>query len=290
MHDFKKAVNLSVKNNILKSGWLKKKRGGMMWQKRWVVLTEDYLVYYGSPQTMLAPKFAISLKDSTLSRLPGKDPIIEISSIHMPEKKSLFGGSVKKTIGFLAENEIELQEWLMPLKSVIGIGTFRINSNKPVHYVNYEIRKLWTSILDKKNQTPLHYLAMNLYQGLVSAVDEIEIACWLIENGCNLNTRDKDGNTPLHLAISNGSTKELVRCFVIKGSDITIKNNSNRTAISLLDKSKTNHDDVLKVLSSTLKLTSSTYIEKNRLAFDNRLKGFSYLTIFFTKQDSIGQR
>ena len=290
MNAFKIAVDTSVKNNTLKTGWFKKKRGGMMWQKRWVVLTEDYLVYYNSPNSTQNPRFAISLKDAHLNRVAGKDPIIEISSAHMPEKKSIFGGAIKKTVAFFAENEIELQDWLMPLKSVIGIGTFRTNSNKPVNYINYEIRRLWTSIFDKKKQTPLHYLAMNLHKGSKLLDEEIDVACWLIENGCDLNAQDIDGNTPLHLAVINNSSLNLLRCFLIKGSDIQIRNNSHKTPLSLIDKNKQNQESILKVLSSTSRLNNNLYIERNRLAFSHRSNGYSYLTIYFTKQDSTNQR
>ncbi len=85
----------STGNAVLKDGWLKKKRGGMMWQKRWFVLNEDYFIYYKSDATISNPKFAIPLLGCTVQRLAGSAPIIELTSPAMAEKKSYFGSSNK---------------------------------------------------------------------------------------------------------------------------------------------------------------------------------------------------
>jgi hypothetical protein len=59
----------------IKQGWLKKKRGGFTWQKRWAVLTEDYLLYYVNNMPLsldnLKPKFGISLQGCTIVRAQG---------------------------------------------------------------------------------------------------------------------------------------------------------------------------------------------------------------------------
>jgi hypothetical protein len=155
----KQALNMSVGNSKLKQGWLKKKRGGWNWQKRWFVLTEDYIIYYKNPQSINNPKFAIPLEGCTVQRSTGmsKEPIIELTSPNMGEKKKLFGGSKNiKTISFLAETEKELQEWLMPLKAVAGVDTLR--ESPPVQYVHTELCQLWVAAVDKNLETPLHLL------------------------------------------------------------------------------------------------------------------------------------
>lgn len=44
--------------NVLKCGWLKKKRpGGFIWSKRFVVLTQDFLIYYKNEQQHLLQQF-----------------------------------------------------------------------------------------------------------------------------------------------------------------------------------------------------------------------------------------
>ena len=155
----KQALNMSVGNSTLKQGWLKKKRGGWNWQKRYFVLTEDYIIYYKNPQSINNPKFAIPLEGCTVQRSTGlnKDPIIELTSPNMGEKKKLFGGSKNnKMISFLAENEKELQEWLMPLKAVSGVETLR--ASPPVNYIHTELCQLWVAAVDKNLETPLHLL------------------------------------------------------------------------------------------------------------------------------------
>eukprot|EP01038_Epipyxis_sp_PR26KG_P005251 gene5251-7297_t len=113
--------------NILKEGWLKKKRGGsILDKKRWAILTEDHLLYFKNPQSLDRPRFMLPVVGCSIQRLPiSKDPIIELVSPFMSEKKTMFGSSKKKLILLTAENEQELQEWLMPLRAVAGNVSLR---------------------------------------------------------------------------------------------------------------------------------------------------------------------
>jgi hypothetical protein len=121
INEFKKKLRMSVgsglmSKSILKSGWLKKRRGGMFWQKRFFVLTEDFFIYYNSEDSMNKPMFAIPLMGCSVKRVPGKENIMEVTSPHMGDKRSIFGSSSKKAFMLCTDTEVELQEWLMPLK------------------------------------------------------------------------------------------------------------------------------------------------------------------------------
>ena len=51
------------------------------------------------------------------------------------------------------------------------------------------------SFKTKRNQTPLHFVALRN-----DKVDAVKVASWLIKDGARLNDRDISGNTVLHLA------------------------------------------------------------------------------------------
>jgi ankyrin repeat protein len=231
----KQALNTSVGNDTLKQGWLKKKRGGMMWLRRFVVLTEDYIIYYKNEQSLHLPKFAIPLEDITVRRPPNtKELSFEVTSPNMVEKKSFFGNSSssggKKSIQFLVESEQDLQEWMLPLKLIAGVEENLRPPNSsapPITYVNLLVRQLWVSQRDHQGNTPLHVLAflsrnrekLRLYlkdkpyaekeNADAGAVNEktfakaaaeqvVQLAAWLIESGCPVNAQNSRGQTALH--------------------------------------------------------------------------------------------
>ena len=67
-----------------------------MWQRRWAILTEDHMVYFKDPANLSMPKFAIPLEGCSITRVVGsKEPVLEITSQLMGEKKGLFGTSNK---------------------------------------------------------------------------------------------------------------------------------------------------------------------------------------------------
>ena len=119
--EIKRAVHSSVDKGLIKEGWLKKKRDGLLWHKRWVVLSDDFIVIFKSPASLNNPNTAIPLQGCTVSRLANsKEPVLEVSSPNIEEKKGFFGGSGNRSFYLLAESEKELQDWLMPLRAVTG--------------------------------------------------------------------------------------------------------------------------------------------------------------------------
>jgi hypothetical protein len=306
MHQIKQALHKSVGTSSLKSGWLKKKRGGMMWQKRWMVLTEDYIIYYKNPQTINNPKFAIPLQGCTIQRLPGsKDPIFELIAPNMGEKKSIFGSSTKKSMNFLCESEKDLQEWLLPLKAVAGVGTFRTT---PVHYVNTDLRKLWVTMEDIENEIALHSLMKSPLlmsssgkKSSASAPDDhfiediIAVVAWLIEFGSNINHQNIRGETPLFVAISNLIDPRIVRCLLVKGADTKLPNSRGVSPLDLInqqeDRRKLYHEMLHSLGGSKGKPMApqvmnnpiNAVIERNYFS-NGKLKGYSQLSLFFGMQ------
>ncbi len=59
-----------------------------------------------------------------------------------------------------------------------------------------------------------------------------DIVRLLLQKNADLNTKDNNGNTPLHIAVKNGNyfvVKELLRA----GADKNIKNNEGKTALDI---------------------------------------------------------
>jgi len=305
----KEALHMSVGNSSLKSGWLKKKRGGMMWQKRWVVLTEDYMIYYKNPQSINNPKFAIPLEGCTVQRLTGsKDPIVELIAPNMGEKKTLFGSSTKKSMTFLAESEKDLQEWLIPLKAVAGVGTLR--TSNPVKYINTDIRRLWVNVQDIENDTPLHTLVKvlsgqlkaqhdsNYIERPVNIEDAIHFICWIVEFGCPVNAQNLRGETALFLAVVSNLDKNIVRALMLKGADPRIGNVRGIAPLELMNNNpdkKRLYFDVLQALNNMKTQTkpaaissangaASPSVERNNYSVAGKLKGYSYLSLLFNTQ------
>jgi myosin heavy subunit/ankyrin repeat protein len=149
----------------IKEGYLKKVsqgRWGLRQQKRWVELHEEHLIYFknkGDKQ----PRGAIPLKEAKVKRHPAANakegPSFELFSEEISLKKKKSNASLL----FVCENEKELQEWLIPLKVLIGIDSaFRTTS--PVTYVNSGLRDAWLAERNAFGETPLH-IACRFYNG-----------------------------------------------------------------------------------------------------------------------------
>lgn len=66
--------------------------------------------------------------------------------------------------------------------------------------------------------------------GMAAAFGKTDVAIALIEGGADLDTRNKDGSTPLHAA-SFLCYPEIVQALLDKGADKNARNNSGGTAL-----------------------------------------------------------
>jgi ankyrin repeat protein len=67
----------------------------------------------------------------------------------------------------------------------------------------------------QEGRTPLHWAALG---------GSAEVASFLISKGAQIQARDKDGQTPIHLVI----TEEIARMLIKRGGDVTSKDNYGR--------------------------------------------------------------
>jgi len=85
--------------------------------------------------------------------------------------------------------------------------------------------------------TPLHKVAMGTSK---------EIAELLLSKGADVNAREKDGGTPLHLVAALSGDKEIAELLLAKGADVNAKDNNGFTP--LLRGAYGGHKDVVELL------------------------------------------
>jgi len=98
---------------------------------------------------------------------------------------------------------------------------------------------------DYLGRTPLFSALANYPSDKYAPVDNkyTKVISYLLNHGASINSRDRDGNTPLHNAISRGKS-ELVKILLVEGADSSLKNNKGQTALEFAQESikpKTEH-------------------------------------------------
>ncbi|MEZ0260558.1 MAG: ankyrin repeat domain-containing protein [Alphaproteobacteria bacterium] len=91
-----------------------------------------------------------------------------------------------------------------------------------------------------------------------------EILKTLVEAGAPLNVRDRDGKTPLHVAVTYGNVDH-VKTLVTKGAIVTIPCHEGRTALQRAEES---YDYAYKMLENAAQSESATDFEQETV---NRL-------------------
>jgi ankyrin repeat protein len=79
-----------------------------------------------------------------------------------------------------------------------------------------------------RGQTPMHVLSLWPWR----FEDEFRLVEILVEGGADVNARDKDHETPLHIAFRNNRL-DILRSLLQSGANITAKNNKGETAFQL---------------------------------------------------------
>jgi hypothetical protein len=233
-------------------------------------------------------KGTIPIQGSVVTIQEGEEPIFVVTNDSLIQKKKHEGKS--PSMEFMAETEMEMQQWLLPLRSISGMintdSHFRPTLTSasgygvdPVVYVNSELLKAWLSDTNQDGDTPLHVLAKfrncDEEGDIIMPTSKIlQISMWLVQNGCPLNAQNKEGQTALHIAVRYGNI-ELAQCFVAKGADVFIDNNSGQCVM----------DSCPTALEITVKkLSKNDWNKHSHECYPpTRLKGYSYLSFHFQK-------
>lgn len=328
------AVNMLAHLDLgdkIKEGYLKKVskgRWGTRQQKRWVELHEEHLLYFKNKGDKL-PRGTIPVNGAIVKRHPAANnkegPSFEIFSEEISLKKKKDNASLI----FVAENEKELQAWLIPLKVLVGIDSaFRTTS--PVTYVNSGLRDAWLAETNNFGETSLH-VAARFYNGScpfirtqhvekpvsvklpvaaigvqstpkrdvksrLSAVLEpvplspfrpqvplvrvLQLCMWLIESGCDIDAKNLDGQSALHLAVQHRNT-ELVSCLVHKGANVDVRDSNRSTPEYFANGATLNALKAATEKQAADKLNAASYAPL--LHRPIQISGYSYLSIHFMK-------
>jgi hypothetical protein len=221
-------------------------------------------------------KGVIPLLGSAINRVPGKEPIFSISNESLVTKKSK-----SPVVEFQMDSEQDLQEWLLPLKALAGVTTTFRSSDVPVTYVSSELRKTWLSSVNNEGETALHVLSKfrnrkSTGELIVPTARILQLAMWLIDNGCPIDYQDKNKQTALHIAIRFGNL-EMARCFIAKGANTQLTNNEGRKIADICT------DAVLKEITENIIGADWQRALSIHLTSSSRLRGYSYLSFHFQK-------
>lgn len=87
-------------------------------------------------------------------------------------------------------------------------------------------------IVNKKNITSRDIYGRNALHLASKKNADISIVNYLLNEGCTINVCDKDGNTPLHIAVKN-NYKDIGNALLSAGADIFVVNNSGDCPLKL---------------------------------------------------------
>jgi hypothetical protein len=108
-----------------------------------------------------------------------------------------------------------------------GNGNEHGNGNEPLHNIDPPSTNRFKAFLKSGSITKaiptLNFAAIN---------NRMDIAKSLLEDGANVNEKNRVGNTPLHLAIINDSP-DMVSLLLEYGANVNEKNNSGNTPLHL---------------------------------------------------------
>jgi len=108
-----------------------------------------------------------------------------------------------------------------------------------LHYAVLSSRAYWSTecllqrgadpcLRDGQGRIPLHLSLLSKHWDKLCLVE-----CLLAASKAPLNTQDVNGNTVVHMAILLNSRKDVMRCILEAGPDLTLQNNNNQTPIEL---------------------------------------------------------
>ncbi|XP_014467385.1 PREDICTED: uncharacterized protein LOC106740649 isoform X2 [Dinoponera quadriceps] len=93
-------------------------------------------------------------------------------------------------------------------------------------------------------------MSINSRKLLIAASEsDLEEMDRLIKRGVSVNSKDRDGNTPLHWAVENGDLK-VIELLLDKGATVNIKNNKGESPLDLVK--RINRQDIVQILETSL--------------------------------------
>jgi ankyrin repeat protein len=108
-----------------------------------------------------------------------------------------------------------------------------------------------------------------------TATQYTKIVEFLIENGADVNVKNKDGNTPSHMT----TTSDIVKLLIEKGADINVKNKDGDTPLSTHIKNYLYHKNRISKLRADIRKTSG----RIRVTYRTRLKESEFFAPQYAK-------
>lgn len=219
-------LNIISAPMALQTGSLQKLSSGDKFQKRYVVLTINKLMYYNSekdfqnnPKTP-SDTLLVAIDQTVIRHSFDSDLTFILDSL-----ADLVSSKGKRRFVFKASSKEEYYLWLRALSQVTTIVTTKDPSTTTnpisVNIINNQISRIWVTEVNSNGDTPLHRLAQNTivkhddtvnhvsYATAASEFDDlyqlISVAAWLIDNGCPIDVCNREGYTAFDLALQNQS-------------------------------------------------------------------------------------
>lgn len=277
--------NRFIANNFI---CMKQKGSSGRWKKVWVVLTSSHFSYFRKPSDTTS-RYKVSLRECTVSR---QHPIDFVFTVRQVQGDKDDG----REIVLLAASEKEVRSWLLSLNALVSMGQGALSEfakkraaeNTPVKYVNMALRKAWLNEKNAMGETPL--LALARFKNKrkdgslrVPSARIVELALWLIQNGCDINSQNRNLQTALHVSIRYGNI-DMACCLVAKGCDLSIKNCDGYTALDLCS------SDIKTILINSASAFGYSDVFGVSRDIVSRLKYCSYLTVNFNKHSQIATK
>jgi ankyrin repeat protein len=136
---------------------------------------------------------------------------------------------------------VEVLRVLLEHVANLGVGE---DDRKPANHVMSE----YVNARDSKDKTPLHWASEGPYYegGLIIGLPLSNIARLLLELGADVNARENDQSSPLHVAARHGRV-EVVRVLLEHGANLGAENDDGKTALHVA--SENGRHKVMKLLS-----------------------------------------